>query len=319
MPEMNLQMRQMWTLVKREFQEYRTIFLYMPFGFALLVVFASGYGLYRMNAEGIALITTGQNPIATPVSGDQIIGLADTVFGRSLAVFTEIPLEMREIAVNGRLNTLTPGLFIAYWGSLYFYFILTLYQTRKDRSILFYNSMPVSDCQTVLSKLIAGMLALPLVYLAAMLLMQVLLLMLLSGIGLAAGMGSNIFAAFWQPAAPLANVLSVLLLLPLGALWTLPVYAALLLGSACARSAPFAWVAALPVAVITMEGIVYESTRTLALLLQQSIPYWIYGGPVARRLNDRVLDFMNLDMGLSILIGAAFVWLAIRFNRSEDS
>ena len=70
MPEMNLQMRQMWTLVKREFQEYRTIFLYMPFGFALLVVFASGYGLYRMNAEGIALITTGQNPIATPVSGE---------------------------------------------------------------------------------------------------------------------------------------------------------------------------------------------------------------------------------------------------------
>jgi hypothetical protein len=74
----------------------------------------------------------------------------------------------------------------------------------------------------------------------------------------------------------------------------------------------------LPVAVIATEGIAYESTLTLALLLRHSVPYWLYGGPVAERLVDRFSAVMNMEMLVSMLIGAAFVWLAIRFNRSEE-
>jgi hypothetical protein len=319
MPEMNLQMRQMWTLVKREFQEYRTIFLFLPFGFALLVVSGFSYGLYRLQAEGLPLFTFGPREYVPPSMDDQVLGLAGSAFTQSISVLMEMPMAVRAMAINGSLNALAPALWIAYWGSMFFYFVLTLYQTRKDRSILFYNSMPVSDRQIVLSKLSAGMLAVPVVYLAAMLLMQLLLLIVVSGFGLAAGLGSGIFPAFWQPASPVVNVLSMLVLLPLGLLWTLPVYGALLLGSAWARNAPFAWVAALPLAVIVTEYIANDSSRALALILRHSIPFWHFqGGPVAQELGARIMAVMNAEMGVSILLGSAFVWAAIRFNRSED-
>jgi hypothetical protein len=271
--------------------------------------------MYRMQADGLALVS-GELQRANP--GDQVLGIAGSVFENSIAIYSGMPVEARALVINSVLNSMTPGLFIAYWGSMFFYFTLTLYQTRKDRSILFYNSMPISDRQTVLSKLLAGLLAVPLVYLVALLLMQLLMLVIFSIVGLATGMDSNIYAVFWQPAAPIANVLSVLLLVPLGALWALPIYGALLLGSAWARSAPFAWVAALPVAVVAIEGIVYESTRTIALLVRHSDPYWLYGGPIEQSLGDRLASVMNLEMACSIAVGILFVWLAIRFNRSED-
>ena len=47
------------------------------------------------------------------------------------------------------------------------YLLDSLYADRKDRSILFWKSLPVSDTETVLSKLATGLIVIPLVYFAA--------------------------------------------------------------------------------------------------------------------------------------------------------
>src|SRR3982074_3611727 len=52
---------------------------------------------------------------------------------------------------------------------LSFYLMDCLYQERKDRSILFWKSLPVSDANTVISKLLVAVVVVPLgVYLTAM-------------------------------------------------------------------------------------------------------------------------------------------------------
>ena len=314
----NLQTRQMFALINREFQEYRNVFVYMPFAFALLMVAASTWGLYRMQQTGTGLIAMNASQAQPAQEGDEITGFAVSAFNRSLSLLSDMPLEFREMIVNTALNGLAPGLFIAYWGSLLFYYMLALYQQRKDRSILFWNSMPVSDAQTVISKILAGLFILPMVYLLALLLMQLLQLVVISAFGLAAGLGANIIEAFWVPAQPITNIFTTLVLTPIAALWCLPVYGALLLGSAWARNAPFAWVAGVPVIVITTEFVTNDSFEILGLLVRHSIPFWLYGGEGVRSISSILNEVMNLELLISALLGGLFVIAAIKLNRSED-
>ena len=128
---------------------------------------------------------------------------------------------------------------------VFFYSLGCLYDDRKDRSVLFWKSLPVSDASSVASKVAWALVLAPL---------------LAVGIGLALGLALWVIAAFTTtinglPGAsalfthsnPLRIIGNLLAMLPLYVLWALPAVGWLMLCSAWARNKPFLWAVMIPV------------------------------------------------------------------------
>src|ERR1700693_1365557 len=125
-----------------------------------------------------------------------------------------------------------------------FYCLDALHGERRDRSILFWKSLPVSDLTTVLSKASIPLVVLPLLTFAIIVVMQLIMLLLSTAVLLMSGLS---VAPLWTP-LPLFQMSLVLLyhLVTVHVLWHAPIYAWLLLVSGWARRAVFLW-AVLPV------------------------------------------------------------------------
>lgn len=128
---------------------------------------------------------------------------------------------------------------------MFFYCLGALYDERKDRSVLFWKSLPVSDGETVLSKVVSATIAVPLLATLVAIATMLVFLLLLS----AAVMyhGGNPLELIWGPGHALTMSLSLLAAIPVYAIWALPTVGWLMLCSGWARSVPFLWAVLLPV------------------------------------------------------------------------
>jgi len=135
-----------------------------------------------------------------------------------------------------------------------FYCLGALHNERRDRSILFWKSLPVSDLTTVAAKAIVPLAILPLTVLGITLATQ--LLVLLINTASIAARGGNV-AELWTQ-APLASLpLVVVYTLATATLWWAPLYGWLLLVSGWARRAPFLWAVLPPLLVALAEKIAF--------------------------------------------------------------
>jgi ABC-2 type transport system permease protein len=133
-----------------------------------------------------------------------------------------------------------------------FYCLGALYNERRDRSVLFWKSMPVSDLTTVLAKVAIPLVVLPVVVFVITVAAQI-LLMLIDTVALA-GSGSPL-AELWSH-WPLGRMtLGLAWTLVAFSLWYAPVWAWLLLVSAWARRAPFLWAVLPPLGLMLLEQI----------------------------------------------------------------
>ena len=141
------------------------------------------------------------------------------------------------------------------------YLLDCLYADRKDRSILFWKSLPISDAKTVLSKLIVGMILIPLVYFAAADATALIAAFILS-IRARASIGSALWQGdvWWQ-----IQVLWVYCIITTG-LWYLPIAGWLMLVSAWAKRAVMLW-AILPPLVLYILERVFFGTREIGKIL----------------------------------------------------
>ena len=151
-----------------------------------------------------------------------------------------------------------------------FYCLGALHNERRDRSILFWKSLPVSDLTTVLAKAVVPLAILPPVALAVTLATQFGML-LLNTASLAAH-GKSVVDLWTQ--APLASMsLLVLYALTTLTLWWAPVYAWLMLISGWARRAPFLWAVLPPLLVAVTEKIAFNTQNVWSLIV-----YRVMGG-----------------------------------------
>ena len=144
-----------------------------------------------------------------------------------------------------------------------FYCLDALNAERRDRSILFWKSLPVSDLQTVLSKIVTVTVVAPLIAFAAILAAQ--LIALLMATGVLAANGYSPWRLWAQPAL-LSTSVAILYSLLVISLWYLPVYAWLLLISAWARRSATLWALLPPVAIIIVEKIAFGTAYFLHML-----------------------------------------------------
>src|SRR3546814_806352 len=128
---------------------------------------------------------------------------------------------------------------------VFFYCLGALYDERKDRSVLFWKSLPLSDSQTVMSKAASALLIAPMLAVAASLLTMLGFLVVLSAMVLVHG--GNPLEMVWGPGSPLKVAGQMLAVIPVYALWALPTAGWLLLCSSWAKSKPFLWAIMIPV------------------------------------------------------------------------
>jgi ABC-2 type transport system permease protein len=137
-----------------------------------------------------------------------------------------------------------------------FYCLGALQSERRDRSILFWKSLPVSDLTTVASKAIIPLLVLPVVTGVVILVAQAVMLLLSTVVYIASGDSA---LTLWMQ-LPLDRMTVTLLwgLLAVS-LWYAPIYGWLLLVSGWARRAAFLWAFLTPLALAVVEKVAFDT------------------------------------------------------------
>jgi ABC-2 type transport system permease protein len=283
----------MYWSVRRELWENRSVTI-APLAVAALVLFANLVGM---------------------------IGLP----GRMRAVSALDPAK-QHVAVVGRLCLAPAPIMLVTFLVGLFYCLDALHGERRDRSILFWKSMPVSDRTTVLSKASIPFVALPLIGLALGLVAQYVLLLASTAVLAGSGVSpARLWAEFRFFQDPLVSLYG----LTVHVLWFAPIYAWLLLVSAWARRAPVLWAATPLFAIAVVERLAFQTSYFGSLLkyrvtgaMTQAFVVAPRDGsaPILDRLSDldpaRFLTTPGLWAGLAL--AAAFLAAAVRLRRDRE-
>lgn len=153
-----------------------------------------------------------------------------------------------------------------------FYSLDAFYSERRDRSILFWKSLPVSDLTTVLSKAAIPFVIMPLLTFALSVLTEFIMLLVSSAALIVTGQNA---ALLWT-SLPLLKMWGMLLhhLFVVHSLWYAPYFAWFIFVSAIVRRAPIIWAALPLVAVPIIEKMAFNTTHFAAVLAQHAS-----GGP----------------------------------------
>lgn len=164
--------------------------------------------------------------------------------------------EIKEYINHLLLVSSTP-IMIGVWFCMTFTALSSLYDERKDSSILFWKSMPVSDTQTILSKLLTITLVIPFVAIGFVFIFQVFLLII--GSFATIGTDLNPWDILWASSNLPLLIFNEVLYMVMFSLWALPLLAWLMLASVIAKRTPLL-VATIPVALFALfEGLFFHS------------------------------------------------------------
>ncbi len=161
---------------------------------------------------------------------------------------------------------------------IFFYLLGALYDDRKDRSILFWKSLPASDTLTIASKLLAAMVLVPLSFLAVMILTHI--IMSIIGSLMVMGVDGNpwtLFISVFNPFKAWGMIAASWLA---QSVWALPLYGWLLLVSAFAPRVPLLF-ATLPPLIFSVLQVWIEFLRTFTLKnnVVGVIKDWFFNSP----------------------------------------
>lgn len=210
----------------------------------------------------------------------------------------------------------------------FFYSLDALYGERRDRSILFWKSLPVSDVTTVLSKASVPLVVLPMLVIGLTVVAHLIMLLISTGVLILSGINPM---TLWSQ-LPLFQMELVLIYgVIVLALGQAPLFAGLLLISGWARRTAFLWAILPPLAICFIEKVLFKTTHFVHLL-----GYLVTGGatnafsfrtpsgapvdshfiPLAQITPGRFLSSPGLWIGLAF--AAVFLAAAVRLRRYRE-
>jgi len=268
-----------WSL-RRELWEYRSIYL-APLGLAAVIVFGSLFAAFVGFWTGGVKFHVQSDKLAQPYDFAALLLMGTTFI----------------IAV--------------------FYCLDTLHGERRERSILFWKSMPVSDLTTVLAKAAIPLAVLPLLTFAITIATQFIMLLLSSAVLLMTG---HSLAALWTR-LPVFEMWSGLLyhLITVHSLYYAPIFGWLLLVSAWARRVPFLWAFLPPAAIGMFEKMAFNTShfgRMLASRISGGMEEDAAAKGASMLGHAHPLEFLSspgLWIGLAVTV--AFLAGAVRLRR----
>jgi ABC-2 type transport system permease protein len=240
-------------LLKREYWENRGGFLWAPGITAGITLLLTLMGLvvaevFRSRMAGEIQVGVPLNQLTQQMTPEQLANLG--------------------VALDGYLLSQAMLLQVVLFFVVFFYLLGALYDDRRDRSVLFWKSLPLSDASMVVSKVLSAAVVAPLISTVFAMLLQLSLLLLLSAYVLLHGV--NPISVLWGPASLLGVWVQMLANIPINALWALPTFGWLLLVSAYARNRPFLWALLVPVGL----GVLLAWGDMLSLFNISNAAYW---------------------------------------------
>ena len=284
--EISTARRYYWSL-RREFWESRSIYL-APLGVATL--FLLGFAISLIHLPGEMRAAAALDPMKQ----------RETI---------ALPYDMAASLIM--LTAMIVGAF---------YCLDALYGERRDRSTLFWKSLPVSDLTTVMAKASIPLVALPLVAFAITVVTQFIMLLMSSAV--LAGSGQSVAALWAQLSFFRMSLLLLYHLVAVHSLYHAPFYGWLLLVSAWAPRAPFVWAFVPPFAIGYLEKIAFNTSHFVGLLQHRlegnGIEALTAAGtfpmdPMTQLTPVQFLISPGLWIGLGIT--AAFLAAAVRLRR----
>lgn len=313
-------------LLKREFWEHKGGFFWTPAVVGALMTLFLAASMFI----GIAV----KNKHGMQINGEQVTNLG-------AVVSPEHKAQAIDAIANGYMGTSAP-LWMVMAFVVFFFCLGNLFDERKDRSVLFWKSLPISDTQTVLSKAAMALVGAPLLTFAFALATSVLALLIIAlGSSLS---GLHIFGGLLASAATWVSPVEMLAMLPVYVVWALPTVGWLMMVSSWARTKVFLWAVGAPVlavALLAWFNAMFDFNLDLA---------WVWKNIVARGLLSVVpgvwFGFVdhagaineahpgNIDMGALVVqswktlasvhaivgavAGAAMLYAATRIRRWKD-
>jgi len=197
-----------------------------------------------------------------------------------------------------------------------FYCLDALHGERRDRSILFWKSLPVSDLTTVLSKATIPLAVLPMVTFAVIVVTQFIMMLLSTAALVPSGLASTTWANFNLFQQSLILLYSLVAI----ALWHAPIFGWALLISGWARRATFLWAVLPLLAIGFFEKITFNTSHFASMLKDRVMGF----APEAFAFNAHTIDAVTLTPGrylstpglwLGLAFAAAFIAAAARLRR----
>jgi ABC-2 type transport system permease protein len=309
-------MNTMKWLIRRELWEHKGMFLWAPIVVALVMILFMSVSSTHMGIHFYGSDATG---------AEQQAVTAHTIAGSYMA--SSVPL----FAMLGFI--------------VFFYCLGALYEERKDRSILFWKSLPISDDMTVLSKVLAALGMAPLITVAVAVVTSLVLVVIL-GISMTIK-GTPIFGLVLSDPAFYLAPLEVLGLVPVYFLWALPTVGWLLMVSSWARSKVFLWAVGVPlIAIVIIKWAHFQFgggldgdwlihnviARGLGGLIPGSWVFFDHTAPEQLAINAQAQRGLSLlpvfveswktlgrpSVWIGAAVGVAMIFAAIRLRRSRD-
>jgi len=215
---------------------------------------------------------------------------------------------------------------------LWYYATDCLNAERRDRSILFWKSMPVSDTATVLSKLLTAMVIAP-----AIVWVVALATSLAAGAIWAVRSWEHAGGQYWDTPTWLHMQLAGLVGLAAASLWYAPLTAYLMLVSVWARRNVSLWVLLPPLVAALLERIAFGSTHIWTVIWYRVVGVWSQmslGGVLGSTAREHrpapsspteFLDYLapwaafrNIDLWIGVAIAAVLIYAVIRVRRYRD-
>ena len=327
-------MNTMKWLLRREFWEHKGGFVWAPLIAAVIMVVlvagVVGYGVStgKFQGDSITVRVDGTEVHRSKMAADLVTGHSRT--------------EVANVSANNYIAIGAP-IFIVLPVVAFFYCLAALYDDRRDRSILFWKSLPVSDTTTVLSKLLTALVLAPAITIGIASAAAFLILMI-AGVAVSA-QGVNLFAPVLSNVNLYLSPVYLLAMIPVYVLWALPTAGWLLLVSSWAKSKVFLWAVGLPLIVAVLlkwmdyllalygttihaDWIVNNVLETLLLGLVPGA--WFMDGGTAMPVNSgHGVDLLSVlgaswgslarpELWVGAVAGVAMIAGAIRLRRWRD-
>lgn len=266
-------MKTMQWLIRREYWEHKGMLVWVPLAIAALMLVMT-----------LAMAAKGHNAEIHLDMAEGRAGGVNVYMGeRHQAALVDV--------VAGAYPMATAPLYITLAFIVFFYSMGALFDERRDRSLLFWKSLPVSDTATVLSKALLALLLIPLGM--VVLALATALVITLIGMGVLALKGTNVFPLLLSSSHFWLTPLKVISLVPVYLLWALPTVGWLLMVSSWARSKVFLWAVGTP---LLSAALLAWATKAFGLAVNVE---WVFSNIISRLL-------------ISVMPGSWFVNSALR-------
>jgi len=274
-------------MIVREIQEHKVAFVYAPFFVSIILCFVIASVYF-----GGTNIQTDQFNFSTEYYDEEIRQAM-----QSVSSVSRIDIVRTGLLVLGFPILLTVGF------GLLAYSLSTFADERKDRSLIFWRSLPVSDLTTVLSKVLIVTLIVPL-----MVIPYIILLQLVSMTSASIFFATNDIVSFgWLWGSYIiTDWFRIIFSLWAQALWSLPLFLWLMLaGTYAAR--PIAGAIVPPVILIVLEGVIFKTNLVLEFI-ENRIGFWSRSDSFPKEYQEiRVVDISDI----LLLFSTQAFWIGI--------